>query len=238
MSAVQDVRMHGASNHFLIHFGDDDPEVCLKKLDGADGLLIIQEDEHADAYMRIYNADGSEAEQCGNGLRCVALHLVRNKMVETQNVSIRTRSGMSDCIVREDCNEVTVTLCKPTVETATVEEFPKLVFVNMGNPNAVYWTENNPLDERNQWGEHISNHPHFANGLNVHFARRDAKQYATCASWERGVGPTHASGTGGASVFVASQADGPFFVSSQGGTLSYEVNPTGVIVMSGPAGYV
>jgi diaminopimelate epimerase len=238
MNVVQDVRMHGASNQFLIHFGDETPEECLKKLDGADGLLIIQEDEQSDAFMRIFNADGSEAEQCGNGLRCVALHLVRNKMVETEHVSIRTLAGVCDCVVREDCNEVAVTMCKPTIETRVIEEFPTLLFVNTGNPNAVYWTENDPLHDREQLGERISNHPQFSEGLNVHFARRDAKQYATCASWERGVGPTHASGTGGAAVFVSSQAEGIFFVSSQGGTLQYEVNPTGIIVMSGPAGYV
>jgi diaminopimelate epimerase len=119
-----------------------------------------------------------------------------------------------------------------------MEEFPNLVFVNVGNPNAVYWTQQDPLEEREKFGERISTHPDFIEGMNVHFARRDAQQYATCASWERGVGPTHASGTGGASVFVASEVDDVMYVSSQGGTLNYKLNQDGVIVMSGPAGYV
>ena len=238
MSDVQNVRMHGASNQFLIHFGNDSPEKYLQNLEGADGLLTVQEDDYADAFMRIFNADGGEAKQCGNGLRCVALHLVRNRMVEGPDVTVRTLSGVSHCMVHEDCNEIAVTLCKPTFDVTAIKEFPDLMFVNMGNPNAVYWTENDPLEERNQFGKIISNHPSFEDGMNVHFARRDAPQYATCASWERGVGPTCASGTGGAAVFVASQAEGLFFVSSQGGTLNYTWNPEGIVVMSGPAGYV
>ncbi len=237
MTTPQNVRMHGASNHFLIHFGDESPENLIKNLNGADGLLLVSEDEQADAYMRIFNADGSEAEQCGNGLRCVSLHLVRNRMVTDPTLSIRTVSGVHHCVVHES-NEVSVTLCKPMMESIQLDEYPELTFVNLGNPNAVYWTEENPLLVREELGEQISNHPSFQEGMNVHFARKDDSQYATCASWERGVGPTHASGTGGASVFVASQAQGVYYVSSQGGTLKYHLNDDGVVVMSGPAGYV
>ena len=74
--------------------------------------------------------------------------------------------------------------------------------------------------------------------MNVHFAHRNGENAATVASWERGVGPTHASGTGGAAVFVAANAQGTFYVSSIGGTLSYHLNPEGIIVMAGPASYV
>jgi len=238
MNLLKDVRMHGASNHFLLHFGSTPPANSLKNLQGADGLLLIQEDEETDALMRVFNADGSEAEQCGNGLRCVALHLVRMKLVDGPELTIRTLAGVSHCVVREECNEVSVTLCKPTVEIKTIAEFPELIFINMGNPNAVYWTEEDPLEVRKEFGETIATHQAFSSGMNVHFARKDAEQYATCASWERGVGETHASGTGGASVFVASKMDGEYLVSSVGGTLSYRLNEDGVVVMSGPAGYV
>lgn len=237
MTTPQNVRMHGASNQFLIHFGDESPDNLIKKLNGADGVLLVQEDEQADAYMRIFNADGGEAEQCGNGLRCVALHLVRNRMAVGPTVSIRTLSGVNQCVVHES-NEVSVSLCKPIMESIQVNEYPELMFINMGNPNAVYWTEEDPLFVREEFGEQISNHPSFQGGMNVHFARKDDSQYATCASWERGVGPTYASGTGGASVFVASNAHGEYYVSSQGGTLKYHLNDDGVVVMSGPASYV
>jgi diaminopimelate epimerase len=108
----------------------------------------------------------------------------------------------------------------------------------MGNPNAVYWTQEEPEKVREELGEIISTHSSFVQGMNINFARLDGEQSATCASWERGVGPTHASGTGGASVFVASKAQGTFYVSSVGGTLNYHLDNDGVIVMTGPAVYV
>ena len=107
----------------------------------------------------------------------------------------------------------------------------------MGNPNAVLWTEDDPLKIREEVGELLSRKEQFPNGMNIHIARRDGVQYATCASYERGVGNTHASGTGGASVFVASGAQGPFYVSSVGGTLTYRYNEKGEVLMAGPAGY-
>ena len=238
MNDVQNVRMHGASNHFLIHFGDMNPKQLLHHLNGADGLLVIQNDEIGDAYMQIFNADGSEAEQCGNGLRCVALHLVRSKLVESPVVTIRTRSGVSRCVVDESCNEVTVSLCTPNANPMSSDAISDLICIDLGNPNAVYWTTSDPIEERQKRGELLSTDSSFPEGMNVHFARRDAEQYATVATWERGVGPTHASGTGGAAVFVTSGAEGPFFVSSQGGTLRYEYDAEGGIEMTGPASYV
>ena len=116
-------------------------------------------------------------------------------------------------------------------------EYPNLAYVNMGNPNAVFWTENDPIQVRSELGKYISEHTAFVNGMNVHFARRDREQYATSASFERGVGNTLSSGTGGASVFVASGNRGLFHVSSVGGTLTYRYNESGEVVMSGPASY-
>jgi diaminopimelate epimerase len=238
MTHPQDVMMHGASNRFLLHFGDDVPSKVLARMRGADGVLIVSDDSEADANMRVFNSDGCEAQQCGNGLRCVALHLVRNQLVQGPELTIKTLAGIHECVVREDCNEVSVTLSVPVLSSEVHGEYPNLQFVNMGNPNAVYWTEEDPLDMREKLGEAICNHPSFTNGMNVHFARRDEKQFATCASWERGVGPTHASGTGGASVFVASGATEQYFVSSVGGTLHYKYNADGAVVMAGPASYM
>ena len=107
----------------------------------------------------------------------------------------------------------------------------------MGNPNAVLWVEEDPQKVRATMGEQIATHKTFTDGMNVHVARRDGTQYATCASYERGVGNTHASGTGGAAVFVGSGVQGPFYVSSVGGTLTYTYNEKGEVVMAGPAGY-
>lgn len=237
MTTHQHLFMHGASNRFLVHFGDGETGHLCSQLNGADGLLLVSEDEDADAFMRIFNADGSEAEQCGNGLRCIALHLVRSKLVQSENLTIRTLSGIHHCLVRDDCNEVEVTLSSPVIEKHQHEAYPELSYVNMGNPNAVYWTEKDPLEIREQLGVSIASNAIFTDGMNVHFARRDGEQYATCASFERGVGNTHASGTGGASVFVSAGVKGPFYVSSLGGTLTYRYNEKGEVLMAGPAGY-
>ena len=237
MTNRENVFMHGASNRFLVHFGETHPSDLLKELDGADGVLVVKEDASSDAFMRIFNADGSEAGQCGNGLRCVALHLVRSKLVKGNEIIIRTISGMHACVVREDCNEVEVTLCIPSCGAYSVDEFQALSFVHMGNPNAVMWTQDDPLTLREELGATISQSKQFPDGMNVHFARRDGEQYATCASYERGVGNTHASGTGGASVFVTSGSQGPFYVSSVGGTLIYRYNEKGEVLMAGPAVY-
>lgn len=254
MSDLHDVQMHGAGNRFLLHFGSTPPARLLRHLEGADGLLIIQQDEQSDAQMRIFNADGSEAEQCGNGLRCVALHLVRSNCIKNDRVVIRTQAGLHTCIVHEERNEVTVSLCKPkvgsaccNVDTSKLGDLPELIFVDMGNPNAVLLTEDDPVDIRQQWGAFIVQHPAFRDGMNLHVARRDGVQYASCASWERGVGATLASGTGGGAVFVASSQHNDvdsvdaaplFYVSSLGGTLTFRYDDTGVVVMTGPAGYV
>jgi len=237
MTKHQLLFMHGASNRFLVHLGDGDSGLLCSQLNGADGLLLVSEDADADACMRIFNADGSEAEQCGNGLRCVALHLVRSKLVHSSNLTIRTLSGVHRCVVRDECNEVEVTLSYPAIEQYALEKYPAITYVNMGNPNAIFWTEEDPLVIRERLGATIASNALFTKGMNVHFARRDGEQYATCASFERGVGNTHASGTGGASVFVATGASGPFYVSSVGGTLTYRYNESGEVLMAGPAGY-
>jgi diaminopimelate epimerase len=148
-------------------------------------------------------------------------------------------------VVHEERNEVEVGLCVPKqgpsscfVDDDVASGLPELTYINVGNPNAVLWTQEDPVEVRDQIGEALSRHPAFKQGMNIHVARRDDGQYATIATWERGVGPTLASGTGGAAVFVAANADGPYYVSSLGGTLSYRYDHTGTIVKTGPAGYV
>ncbi len=236
--------MHGTGNRFLIHCGEENPKALLQKLQGADGLLILCEDETADLQMKIFNADGTEAEQCGNGLRCAALHAYRSQIVANTTMVIRTLAGLNNCVVHPERNEVDVTIgfakvgplyCD--VQLDMIEELPKLQFVNIGNPNAVLWTENDPIEIREELGPVVAKHTGFTEGINLHVARLDAPNHATVASWERGVGPTLASGTGGASVFVSSTQPSQFVVTSVGGSLTYSKTRDGQIVMSGPAVY-
>ncbi len=241
---MEDVFMHGTGNRFLIHFGDKDPKELLLTLQHADGLLIISEDKSADLQMKIYNADGSEAQQCGNGLRCVALHAYRSQIVPTNTITIRTLTRLNTCVVHPDRNEVEVTIGHAKIGAPFCDvlqdhivDLPALQFVNMGNPNAVLWTEDEPVEVREKYGPIVEEHTGFSQGINLHVARLDSPNHATVASWERGVGPTLASGTGGASVFVSSKQPSPFVVTSVGGSLTYSKMSDGQIVMSGPAVY-
>ncbi len=236
---MNDVVMHGAGNRFLIHFGSTDPMELMHKHQHLDGVLTLAESNGADAHMHICNKDGSIAQQCGNGLRCVALHLVRSKLVEGNTVCIETLAGVSHCTVDLSRNEVSVQLQVPKEgrEHCSVSgDAPDCEYINLGNPNAVLWVDEPPMEIRAALGQQLCSHASFEEGMNIHFARRDDEHHATVASWERGVGPTLASGTGGAAVFVASGAKS-LRVSSQGGTLYYEYGEGGIIVMTGPANY-
>ena len=239
---LEDVVMHGAGNRFLLHFGSKKPLHLLHSYEGLDGVLSISECNDADLEVSILNADGSMAEQCGNGLRCVALHAIRSNYINGNELTIKTLAGMSRCIVKESKNEVTVDLSVPVLGMSSCHAtpnqlLPNMTYVSFGNPNAVLWIEDNPIDIRMALGEQLATHSAFKQGMNIHFARRDTMAHATCATWERGVGPTLASGTGGAAVFVAANVEGLFQVSSFGGTLSYEFNDIGSVLMTGPAGY-
>jgi diaminopimelate epimerase len=241
---MPDVVMHGTGNRFLLHFGVGDPQKLLAHCQDVDGVLILTQDKETDLNMQIFNVDGGEAQQCGNGLRCAALHAYRSELVPRTSMTIRTRAGVNHCVVHPERNEVEVLMGYPKVggDTCGVAldvqaEFPPLQFVNLGNPNAVLWTEEDPLSVREVFGELITNHVGFSEGMNLHVARRDAQNCATIASWERGVGPTLASGTGGASVFVTCTETEPFVVTSVGGSLTYSYTNEGQIRMAGPAVY-
>ena len=237
--------MHGAGNKFLIHTGNEDPAKLIKNLQGADGLLVLSVDVEADLYMTVYNADGNEVQQCGNGLRCAALHALRSKLVPCEEISIRTVAGINMCRVHLDRNEIEVSIGTPSVgpeqcgvDQGAIADLPSMQFVCMGNPNAVMWTEQDPVEVRGEYGKLVCEHAGFAQGINLHVARLDQDNHATVASWERGVGPTPASGTGGAAVFVSTTRRNPFVVSSLGGSLSYHFADDGQVVMTGPAAYV
>ena len=135
---IQDVVMHGAGNRFLIHFGSTDPMDLISIHERLDGVLTLSDAKDADVLMHICNKDGSIAEQCGNGLRCVALHLVRSRLVDGPVVSIETLAGTSECTVNLSRNEVSVRLPQPLmgVEHCSVTcDAPDLDYVNLGNIN-------------------------------------------------------------------------------------------------------
>ncbi len=244
---IDRIRMHGAGNRFLIGC----ETAALGPEAGDDGVLLLSPPRaEGDLYMRIINADGSEGEQCGNGLRCVAMHAVKSGLVEGREVLIETAAGTVACMVDLDAASVEVDLGIPRLRSDACgvtdlgreAGLPPMTFVDMGNPNAVHFVDQSPGSICSTLGPRVAEHAGFTRGMNLHVVRMDDAGACTCATWERGVGPTLACGTGAASVFAAAREAGTcsdaLAVMSDGGTLYCRWSPTGSALVRGPAAYV
>lgn len=259
-------KMHGIGNDFIvmdaIHNTIENPGALAKRLCerrfsiGADGLILICKSDIADAKMRIFNSDGSEAEMCGNGIRCAAKYIYDYGIVKKDEFSIDTLDGVKTVLlVIKDGKAVSVTvnMGSPSFDPAKVPvdapsnevdveiEGVKMHFfcVNMGVPHAVTF---DILPERAQFlrlGEIMEKHPLFPAKTNVEFCRVDDRNNVTVKVWERGAGETLACGTGSCSVLAAgyklglieSRAD----IHLPGGTLNDRWAKDGNIYMTGPA---
>ena len=244
VNMLKQVRMHGAGNRFLIgcESADLGPEA------GDDGVLLLSPPRaEGDFYMRIINADGSEGEQCGNGLRCVAMHAVKNGLVEGREVLVETAAGTVACVVDLDSASVEVDLGIPRLGADACGvtdpgDLPPMTFVDMGNPHAVCLVDESPVSICSTLGPRVADHAGFIRGMNLHVVRMDDAAACTCATWERGVGPTLSCGTGAASVFRAAIEAGmcgdALAVTSDGGTLHCRWSPAGSVLVRGPVAYI
>ncbi len=231
---------------------------------GADGVLAILPAETADARMRVLNADGSEAEMCGNGIRCVVKELHDRGGVAKDELSIETGAGRLVCEIRD--SGVTVSMGAPRLLRGEIpmvgpigercveqaidvagEPTRKLTCVSMGNPHAVTFVGS--LDEARKLaravGPAIEHHAWFPQRTNAEFAHVKSRRDLDLVVWERGVGITLACGTGACATVVAAvltgQCDeGPaVHVNLPGGRLEIRVIPGFTNVkMHGPATHV
>ena len=170
---------------------------------GSDGLVIIQPSKEADAAMRIFNADGSEAQMCGNAIRCVGKYLYESGLYAKTHMFIQTLAGIrslvldvSDGVVRTVTVNLGVPFVKPDMLMRGADPVG-FTSVNMGNPHAVFFRDTLRTDEEvATLGPRVGTHPHFPEGTNVEFACvRNAKEIDVRV-WERGSGVTMACGTG------------------------------------------
>lgn len=190
---------------------------------GADGLILICPSEVADARMRMFNADGSEAEMCGNGLRCVAKYVYDYGIARKPQLSIETGRGVLtvDVELRDGrVGRVTVNMGKPIL---TASEIPttlpgdppldvpvtvdgttlNITCVSMGNPHAVAFVDAITDQMVQVLGPKIEKHPAFPRKTNVEFIRVHRPDDAAMRVWERGSGETLACGTGACAAAVA-----------------------------------
>jgi diaminopimelate epimerase len=256
-------KWHGLGNDFVVL--DDGREVthgqaiaiCDRHFGvGADGVLMTGIAEDGRPYMKVINADGSTPEMCGNGLRCVALHLVRTGVVTRDSFDVDTDAGPH--LVRIVGDAVEVKMAVPTLDPAKVPvrarapmidapfevdgETVHVTAVSMGNPHAVIFDEvGEPA--RFTLGPRIERDPRFPDRVNVGFAELDAaRRRVDLAVFERGAGWTLACGTGACAAVVAAvetdrwKRGEPMEVRLPGGSMTIVVGAPGERVsMTGPA---
>ena len=243
------------------------PELAKKLSDrhfgiGADGLILIDKTDNnkADFKMRIFNSDGSEAEMCGNGIRCAAKFIHDNEMCDSDKISIETLAGVKKVKLLEGIsgmyNEAIVDMGEPVFQDKNIpydiyEAFNKdldldvngnkmrFTVVSMGNPHAITFVENLDDIDIEKVGTCVENNPIFPNRTNVEFVQILDKNNIKVRVWERGVGETFACGTGACAAMVASGLNGytdeSVTVNLPGGELKVEWGKDNHIYMQGPA---
>ena len=208
---------------------------------GADGIIHILPSEVADAKMRIFNKDGSEANMCGNGIRCVGRYLVDE--LGKKELTVETLDGVKKIWL--DGEYITVNMGMPKVTYNGEIELPaikyKAAFVNTGNQHCVLFLNEEPAEgevERN--GYVIENmRDVFPDRTNVEFMTIESRTLLRVRVWERGCGRTLACGTGAvASAYAAWQnerAEAKVTVKLDGGDIYLKILPDGQVEMSGGA---
>lgn len=232
---------------------------------GSDGLILISPSEKADFRMNIYNADGSQAEMCGNGIRCVAKYVYDYGIVNKTSISVATKSGIKylDLTVKDGkVSTVKVNMGSPILtakqipvvsETEEVLDAPievngdvyRFTAVSMGNPHAIVYMDDVEHLEIEKIGPAFESHVFFPDRVNTEFVKVIDNHTVQMRVWERGSGETLACGTGACAVAVASILNGhvdgtqPVTVKLLGGDLEiFWDRDDNLVYMTGPAATV
>lgn len=256
-------KMQGLGNDYL-YFYEEVPEnveeLAVQLSDrhfgvGSDGLIYICHSDVADFKMRIFNADGSEAMMCGNGIRCVGKYVYDKGYTDKTELKVETQSGIKTLaltVIDGKVTSVTVDMQKATFEkekTLNVKvgdeaEIVELIPVSMGNPHAVIFTDDAQNAPLTTLGAAIEKHEAFPGGVNVEFVRVISERELRMRVWERGSGITMACGTGTCASVMAAISKGycryntPVTVHLDGGDLTIEIKEDNQVFMTGPAEFV
>lgn len=264
------VKMNGLGNNFVyvdcMERPIDNPSELARQISrrhtgvGADGIIAILPGDKADCRMRIFNADGSEAQMCGNGIRCVAKYIYDNRLVSDTRITIETLSGVKTVEVHPGIDGLTDTVTvdmgapKFMVEDVPVN-FDGAIMVNvpvkvenrelgvtavsMGNPHGVVFVDNFDNDIVSTVGPVLETHEIWPEKANIEFVRVDDLHTLSMRAWERGAGETMACGTGACAAAAAAVATGrakwPVTMRLIGGNLVIDKADNGNILMTGPA---
>jgi len=260
-------KMHGAGNDFVVLDGvrqhiDISPEQLRLLADrhfgvGCDQILLVEEAQHpeADFRYRIFNADGGEVEQCGNGARCFARFVHDHNLTAKREIVVETLSGLIAPRLEQD-GRVTVDMGAPifdparipfdAVSNAIIEplavagETIRISALSMGNPHAVQIVEDIMHAPVEKTGPLIEQHPRFPKRVNAGFMQIIDRQHIRLRVYERGSGETLSCGTGACAAVVAGirrgLLDSPVNVATRGGalTIAWDGDDSSVL-MTGPA---
>ena len=263
-------KMHGCGNDYVYvnlfeeQIGDP-AKVSIAVSDrhfgiGSDGLITIGPSEIADFRMRIYNADGSEAEMCGNGIRCVAKYVYDHKLTDKTEITVETGAGVKTLQLTVEDDKVTLVRVDMGEPILTPDEIPgvadgdrvvaepivvddkewRMTCVSMGNPHAVVFVDDVAHFELEKYGPLFENHVRFPKRTNTEFVQIVSRNEAIMRVWERGSAETWACGTGTCATVMAcilnGLTDNEVLVHLRGGDLriAYDAK-SNHIFMTGPA---
>jgi diaminopimelate epimerase len=259
-------KMQATGNDFVVldafQMEQDWPDLaramCKRRFGiGADGLILVLSSDKADFRMRMFNPDGSEAEACGNGLRCFVRCVIEKGLTVKTKLAIETLAGIRETEATSDSVRVSMGLPEfapdkipVRIESVTIPvlDYPielagreiKASFVSMGNPHAVCFLDE-PLTDfpLTDIGPRIEHHQVFPNRINFEIVNAVGKGYLRARVWERGVGETLSCGSGACAIAVAARlrglGDDTIEVELPGGTLRVDWDGRGEVWLSGPA---
>jgi diaminopimelate epimerase len=263
-------KMHGAGNDYVYvncfqeRFPDDVAALARAVSDrhkgiGGDGLILICPSERADARMRMFNVDGTEAEMCGNGVRCVAKYVYDHGIARQERLQIETGRGVLELelhVAGGKVDQVRVNMGRPILEAeripTTLPGNPpvkapldvagrrlEVTCVSMGNPHCVTFVDEVNDDWVHRIGPLIEVHPAFPRRTNAEFIQVLSPREFLMRVWERGSGETQACGTGACASAVAAVLNGlterKVLAHLPGGDLTLEWTASGEVFMTGNA---
>ncbi len=263
-------KMHGLGNDYVYVNGFeervDGPAAVARAVSdrhfgiGADGLILILPSDKADCRMRMFNADGSEAQMCGNGIRCVAKYVYDHDIARRTTLNVETLAGVLNLdlfVAGGAANRVRVRMGEPRLQRVQIPmqgtpgeviNEPLLVngatfdvtAVSMGNPHCVVFVEDVDGFDVARWGPHFEHHDIFPEGVNTEFIQVHDRESFSMRVWERGSGETLACGTGASAAAVAchltGRTDRRVTAHLLGGPLELEWQASdNQVLMTGPA---
>ena len=261
-------KAHGLGNDYLVFTEGDDVRATSAAVEaicerlrgpGGDGIVVLLADRSEGVFrLRMFNPDGGEFERSGNGLRVLGSYLHREGLVDDAPFTIEVGGDRVEMTVHghaDGAYDISVDMGAAEVGPAAVAMDPAaldgdgrlsgpdgraldLVAVGVGNPHLVVWSEPLTTERLHEVGPHLTSHPSLANGTNVQLAEVTGPDRCRALIWERGVGPTTASGTSSCAVAVAAvsrgMAPGPIHVDMAGGSLTVTVRADRRVVLRGP----